>query len=154
MLGPLPPSPAGGTLAAKLMIKDSPFAAWVEGELARRADVECVETMTEFRRMAKAITKTGQIKGGGGRHEKDDRHRIDDRSRYVLGWTNERKIDALVRQASVLADADRDGHGRDRARHEERGDAAITRGKSSPAWRRRPSSPTSTGSPSSTRSRT
>ena len=103
MLGPLPPGPDGRTLAAKLIVKDSAFAAWVEGELARRADVVCVETMTEFRRMTKAITKAGQIKGGGGRHEKDDRHRIDDRSRYVLGWSNERKIDALVSQASRLA---------------------------------------------------
>ena len=53
--------------------------------------------MAEFRRMPRAITKAGQIKGSGGRHEKDDRYRIDDRSRYVLGWTNERKIDALLR---------------------------------------------------------
>ena len=30
-----------------------------------------------------------------GRHEKDDRHRIDDRSRYVLGWSNSAKIAAL-----------------------------------------------------------
>ena len=32
------------------------------------------------------------------RHEKDDRNRIDDRSRYVLGWSNEGKIRALEEQ--------------------------------------------------------
>ena len=50
-----------------------PFAAWLERELARRADHACVETMAEFRRMPRAITKAGQVKGSGGRHEKDDR---------------------------------------------------------------------------------
>jgi flagellar motility protein MotE (MotC chaperone) len=28
---------------------------------------------------------------GSDQHEKDDRNRIDDRSRYVLGWSNERR---------------------------------------------------------------
>ena len=55
--------------------------------------------MAEFRRLPRAITKAGQIKGSGGRHEKDDRFRIDDRSRYVLGWSNQRKLDALLDQA-------------------------------------------------------
>ncbi len=122
-----PPDLGGSTLAAKLTVKDSPFAAWLERELAHRADLECVETMAEFRRMPRAISKAGQVKGAGGRHEKDDRFRIDDRSRYVLGWTNERKIDALLNRAAWLsariADADDSlkRHTRDR-------DAAIERG--------------------------
>ncbi len=90
-------------LGAKLDIKDTVFADWLEHELARRADHECVQTMAEFRRVPKAITRAGQFKDPNGRHEKDDRHRIDDRSRYVLGWSNKRKIDALVSRAEVLA---------------------------------------------------
>jgi uncharacterized protein YPO0396 len=93
---------APGTLAAKLAIKDTPFADWLEHELDRRADHGCVETMAEFRRAPRAITKAGQVKGSGGRHEKDDRFRIDDRSRYVLGWSNQRKLDALLDKARVL----------------------------------------------------
>jgi uncharacterized protein YPO0396 len=89
-------------LSAKLDVRDTPFASWVEDELATRADYECVATIDEFRRTSRAITRAGQVKGAGGRHEKDDRFRIDDRSTYVLGWTNERKIDALLRQASAL----------------------------------------------------
>ena len=58
-----PPDLGGTTLAAKLEVKDSPFASWLERELAHRADLECVETMAEFRRMPKAITKAGQVKG-------------------------------------------------------------------------------------------
>jgi uncharacterized protein YPO0396 len=102
--GSWPPSDLSGTmLAGKLEVKDGPFAPWLERELAHRADLECVETMAEFRRMPKAITKAGQVKGSGGRHEKDDRFHIDDRGRYVLGWSNERKIDTLISRATALA---------------------------------------------------
>jgi uncharacterized protein YPO0396 len=101
-LSPLP-VPGGRSLVTKLEIKDTPFAPWLERELARRADVECVETMADFRRVPRAMTKAGQLKLSGGRHEKDDRSRIDDRSTYVLGWSNERKIDALLSRAATLA---------------------------------------------------
>src|SRR6266536_81018 len=72
--------PDGRLLFAKLEIKDTEFYPWLERELSIRAGFDCVETMAEFRRAPKAITKAGQIKGSGGRHEKDDRTRIDDRS--------------------------------------------------------------------------
>ena len=97
-----PPEFGRAPLAAKLEVKDTEFAPWLERELANRADAECVETMAEFRRAARAVTKAGQIKGGV-RHEKDDRFRIDDRSRYVLGWSNERKINTLLDRAEDLA---------------------------------------------------
>ena len=121
-------SAARNPLSAKLDVRDTPFASWVEDELATRADYECVATMDEFRRTPRAVTRAGQIKGAGGRHEKDDRSRIDDRSTYVLGWTNERKIDALLRQAAAL-------QGRLNALTEAEGklkgelDAAIKRGQ-------------------------
>lgn len=84
------------SLVRKLSIKpDSPFYDWLERELAGRFDVACCATQEQFRREARAITRAGQIKDPTGRHEKDDRHRIDDRSRYVLGWTNAAKIAAL-----------------------------------------------------------
>ena len=117
-----------GSLAAKLDIKDTLFAPWLERELARRADFECVETMAEFRRAAKAITKAGQFKGERGRHEKDDRFRIDDRSQYVLGWSNERKLAALLRRATAL----QEGISvvcAEQADHEKARDAAIHRGQ-------------------------
>jgi uncharacterized protein YPO0396 len=90
------------SLFSKLEIKDSPFSAWLDRELAHRADYECVGTMAEFRRAAKAVTQAGQIKGAGGRHEKDDARRIDDRRHYVLGWDNQAKVDTLLGQANRL----------------------------------------------------
>ncbi|HLK02720.1 MAG TPA: ATP-binding protein [Streptosporangiaceae bacterium] len=115
-------------LGAKLDIKDTPFAGWLEHELARRADHECVLSMADFRRVPKAITRAGQFKEPGGRHEKDDRSRIDDRSRYVLGWSNERKIDALLGRAKVLA-AQIGSLGEEQAAAMKGREAAIERGQ-------------------------
>ncbi|MET8798568.1 ATP-binding protein [Nocardia sp. NPDC004568] len=97
-----PPSLPERSLFTKLEIKDSSFSEWLERELAYRADYECVDTMAEFRRAAKAVTQAGQVKGARGRHEKDDARRIDDRRHYVLGWDNQAKIDALIDQAERL----------------------------------------------------
>ncbi|MEU6646717.1 SbcC/MukB-like Walker B domain-containing protein [Saccharomonospora sp. NPDC046836] len=102
-LGQTPSAPLSErSLFAKLEIKDSPFSAWLDRELAHRADYECVDTMVEFRRAAKAVTQAGQIKGARGRHEKDDARGIDDRRHYVLGWDNQAKIDTLLDQANRL----------------------------------------------------
>ena len=84
------------SLVRKLSIKpDSPNYDWLERELAHRFDVACCATQEQFRRETRAVTRSGQVKDPSGRHEKDDRHRIDDRSRYVLGWSNSAKLAAL-----------------------------------------------------------
>jgi uncharacterized protein YPO0396 len=93
----------GRSLARKLSVQpNSAFYSWVESELVRRFDYVCTDTIDDFRREERALTRTGQIKGAGERHEKDDRHRLDDRTRYVLGWSNEAKIAALEDQARSL----------------------------------------------------
>lgn len=79
----------------------SEFEPWLRNELSRRADHACVESVHDFRRADKAVTREGQVKSRD-RHEKDDRRRVDDRREYVLGWSNERKIEALVEHATKL----------------------------------------------------
>ncbi|HEV3049058.1 MAG TPA: SbcC/MukB-like Walker B domain-containing protein, partial [Longimicrobium sp.] len=97
------PAPGPNSLLRKVIIRpDSAFYGWLERELARRFDYACCADMEAFRRERKAITRTGQIKTEGARHEKDDRHPLDDRTRYVLGWTNEAKVAALARRAQDL----------------------------------------------------
>jgi uncharacterized protein YPO0396 len=94
---------APATVLRKLAIKpDSGFYAWLEAELARRFDLVCCDTLEQFRREKQAITRAGQIKTSGGRHEKDDRHGLDDRTRYVLGWSNEAKIATLEDEVQSL----------------------------------------------------
>lgn len=91
-------------LAGKLRVKDdTPFEAWLLRELDERFDHICCENLERFRREVKAITRAGQIKGKGERYDKDDRYAIDDRTRYVLGWSNDAKIAAVQKQAEELA---------------------------------------------------
>jgi len=79
--------------------KDSPFTTWIQKQLQERFDYTCTEDMEAFRHAVKALSLSGQTKGKGARHEKDDRYRLDDRSRYILGWTNKDKITALKEDA-------------------------------------------------------
>lgn len=93
------------SLVKKLVVKpDSPHYEWLEQELRNRFDVACCDSGEQFRRETRAITRSGQIKDPSGRHEKDDRSRIDDRSRYVLGWSNADKLRALRDQRERLED--------------------------------------------------
>ncbi|MDH4275544.1 MAG: ATP-dependent exonuclease SbcCD, C subunit-like protein [Gammaproteobacteria bacterium] len=94
------PSLNANSLARKLAIKpDSPFYSWLEHELAHRFDLACCDNQEQFRREQRALTRNGQIKAAGERHEKDDRYSLDDRGRFVLGWSNQEKIAALENQA-------------------------------------------------------
>ena len=91
------------SLVRKLLIKpDSPHYEWLEQELRNRFDVACCDSPEQFRRETRAVTRSGQIKDPSGRHEKDDRSRIDDASRYVLGWSNTDKLHALRAQRERL----------------------------------------------------
>lgn len=91
------------SLVRKIAIKpDSAFYTWLEREIARRFDVACCLDQQQFRREARAITLAGQIKDPSGRHEKDDRHSLHDRSRYILGWSNTEKIKALEKKRLKL----------------------------------------------------
>ncbi|MBW6509268.1 MAG: ATP-dependent exonuclease SbcCD, C subunit-like protein [Desulfuromonadales bacterium] len=93
------------SLVRKLLVKpDSPFYDWLEREVAHRFDLACCLTQEQFRREKRAVTPAGQIKAPGERHEKDDRHPLDDRSRYVLGWSNAEKIAVLEARAKKQED--------------------------------------------------
>ncbi|MBF0266360.1 MAG: hypothetical protein HQL46_13930, partial [Gammaproteobacteria bacterium] len=87
------------SLINKVEIKsDSEHYEWLYLELQKRFDYLCCDNLAEFRRSEKAITPKGQIKSSMFRHEKDDRHNILDKSRYVLGWSNKEKIQLLSQQ--------------------------------------------------------
>lgn len=105
-------------LADTLEIKDGRFADYLRDQLGRRADYRCVDSIEEFRNETRAVTREGQVRSGD-RHEKDDRSRIDDPRSWVLGWVNERKIEALteqmVQQQAELLEADEKHVDRQRA---------------------------------------
>lgn len=99
-----PPERHGGQPLLLDMLEIKPgcgFDAWLQSELGRRANHICVGSVAELRSAAKAVTRAGQVKDRD-RHDKDDRRRIGDRREYVLGWSNEQKIDAMLTHAGAL----------------------------------------------------
>ncbi|SHO52660.1 ATP-binding protein [Desulfopila aestuarii] len=97
------PEPHPESLLHKIAVKpESRLYDWLENEIFRRFDVVCCTSQDQFRRETRAITRSGQMKAPGERHEKDDRHRIEDRSRYVLGWSNEAKIRTLEEKSRLI----------------------------------------------------
>lgn len=101
------------SLPRKLLVKpDTPFYGWLLDELAERFDYTCCDDLEMFRRLPRAMTRNGQIKSGGKRHEKDDRRSIHDRSQYVLGWSNREKIKALESKKIQVERAARETAGR------------------------------------------
>ncbi|MDQ0092909.1 ATP-binding protein [Paeniglutamicibacter psychrophenolicus] len=98
-----------GTLASKIEIKaGTHFRAYLAAELNKRFDHQCCESLEDFRRHPRAVTPNGQLKTGGGRHEKDDRPSRRDRRNYVLGWDNHEKM-GMVRRLMEEAAAKRVG---------------------------------------------
>lgn len=97
-----PRASATSSLLRKLTLAKAPQAAWLWQELAERFDYECVESLAAFRSANRAVTQAGQLKQGHARHEKDDRFRIDDRRRWVLGFDNREKLALYQEQAAQL----------------------------------------------------
>lgn len=96
------PNVRGDSMAAKIEVKSGTAVSdWLEAEGARRFRHVCVDDANDLALHDMAVTRAGQIKGGS-RHEKDDRHKIDDRSRYVLGWDNRARRAALATQVETL----------------------------------------------------
>lgn len=91
-------------LCNKLEVKHTlEFSKWLESELFSRFDHVCCEDHSKLRHYQKSVSLTGQIKSGRSRHEKDDSFRINDRSRFVLGWNNEDKRLALSEKQADIA---------------------------------------------------
>ena len=92
---------------------ETPYREWLYAEITRSYDHLCC-SVEDFEHEKRALTRNGLIKQNGTLHEKNDRHRIDDASRYVLGWNNREKIRAfeadiarLSKKTSALAEQQR-----------------------------------------------
>lgn len=92
-----------GAVYEKLNLRhDTEFTDWLERELRQRFNHVCCDNMSDFRQSDFALSKSGQVKTGGRRHEKDDRHMIDDRRQYILGFSNQRKLELLEQEVKDL----------------------------------------------------
>lgn len=92
-----------GTIPTKLELASGPWRAWLEKELDERFSYFCADTMEDFRRFKTAVTVRGQVKHSEVRHEKDDRHAVNDRRRWVTGFSNAEKLALFEERARELA---------------------------------------------------
>ncbi|MBN2434113.1 MAG: ATP-dependent exonuclease SbcCD, C subunit-like protein [Spirochaetes bacterium] len=89
-------APDSLSLRSKILVNpESVFSGWIENEISKRYNFVCCENAEQFRHHAYALSINGQVKRSGNHHEKDDRYDIHDRSRYILGWSNLKKIELL-----------------------------------------------------------
>lgn len=104
---PAPRAAEPGTLAAKIAIKPStPFRNFLLDELATRFDHVCCDTVEDFRRYPKALTVNGQLKGGRGRHEKDDRRELEKAEAEIAFVGKAREAKRFQELAECLAGLD------------------------------------------------
>jgi uncharacterized protein YPO0396 len=82
------------TVLAVLQLAESPFRNWLRSRLATGFPHELVDDARELARHEKALSRAGQIKNGD-RHVKDDRNRLDDRQRWVIGTDNAALLELL-----------------------------------------------------------
>ncbi|BDZ55341.1 ATP-binding protein [Agromyces marinus] len=93
------------SLLHRIRVVDGPFAEWLQARLSTEFDLACVESADEFDGVERGVTISGQIKKSSRRYEKNDRYRIDDRRRWILGADNEAKVELLLERRRVLAAA-------------------------------------------------
>ena len=77
------------------------FSHWTSRHLRERFDFACVDSPEELASHRFAITISGQIKREN-HYVKDDRHRLDDKTRWVLGDNNDEKIQQYEQQLVQL----------------------------------------------------
>jgi len=96
-------APPPRSLLHKLELAPHAHQEWLRGELLRRHDYACVDSVQALQRSERALTAQGQIKHGRSRHEKDDRHAVDDRRQWVMGFDNRGKLALYKTEAGALA---------------------------------------------------
>ncbi|GAB3518962.1 ATP-binding protein [Arthrobacter monumenti] len=93
---------APSSLVHRVQVADSPMAAWLHTELSRRFDYACVDSPTDLGRHERAVTRAGQVKRSRTRYEKDDRHKVDDRGNWYLGFDTESKLELLIERLKAV----------------------------------------------------
>ncbi|MGO3795801.1 MAG: ATP-binding protein [Pauljensenia sp.] len=83
-----------GSAARKLTVAPGRFEYWMLRQLARRFPHVCVEDASDLGDHERALTRHGLVRDRR-RHVKDDRFRIEDESRWVIGTDNALLVDQL-----------------------------------------------------------
>lgn len=81
----------------RLNFKEHALTDWVKFEITRRFSHICCADVQHLNTVEFGLTQEGLIREGS-RHVKDDRFRVNDRAKYVLGWSTQSKLAALAEE--------------------------------------------------------
>lgn len=95
-------TPGPNSLVRKLNLAGGSFGDWVREELKHSFDFECADTMQAFRSATRAVTREGSIRHNTMRHEKNDRHSVNDVRQWVPGFDNKEKLALYKNKAAEL----------------------------------------------------
>ena len=88
-------------LAVKQHRTHPEYTLWINRHLRERFDFACVDSPDDLSNHRFALTREGQVKRES-RYVKDDRFKLDDRTRWVLGDDNEEKVALFTSQLEQL----------------------------------------------------
>lgn len=100
---PLHPQSLVRKVTVVQMSNHESLSLWANMLLRDRFDYICVDSPADMERHNRALTRGGQTKAGE-HHVKDDRRKITDRSRWILGSTNDRKIERLEQELRLCSE--------------------------------------------------
>ncbi|MER8024336.1 ATP-binding protein [Glutamicibacter protophormiae] len=86
---------ARNSLVYRVQVAQTPMQGWLQQRLAERYDYACVDDADQLAQVARGVTLAGQVKRGPTSFEKNDRHRVDDRRNWVLGFDTDAKLEQL-----------------------------------------------------------
>ena len=100
----------------KLAWRDHPYREWLKRHLTR-FDLQCVGSTDALDGTPFSMTEQGLMHMEKGRFEKKDQHKIDDRRRWCLGFSNRSRLSFLRSdQSSILKEITETTRLRERAR--------------------------------------
>ncbi len=91
----------GNGFLKKLVWRKHPYREWLKKHLSR-FDLQCVSSTEELDVTPFSMTRQGLIHMDKGRFEKKDQHKIDDRRRWQLGFSNKSRLAILQNDKKAL----------------------------------------------------
>lgn len=96
-----PPTFRENSFLKKLEWRQHPYRDWLKHHLSR-FDLQCVESTEELDATPFSMTLEGLVHKEQGRFEKKDQHKVDDRRRWCLGFSNKTRLALLINDKKTL----------------------------------------------------
>jgi len=98
----VPGSVGADSLVHRVKVVESVFSPWLQARLSAHFDYTCVESVDALEGVDRGVTVTGLVKSRMRSYIKDDRFALNDRRRWLLGSSNEERVNVLLGERQEL----------------------------------------------------